>query len=47
MVRAQTKCSVEEAFVLLHERATMSAGTMEQIIDAVIEGKVSFGPDAR
>ncbi|HTL87654.1 MAG TPA: hypothetical protein VL856_20895 [Acidimicrobiia bacterium] len=46
IVRRQAVCSVEEAFVLLHERATVSGVTMEQVIDAVIDGEVRFDPDA-
>jgi hypothetical protein len=46
-VRSQTGCTLEEAFVLMHERATMSNVTMEDIIDAVIEGEVTFDVDSR
>ena len=42
MVRDQAECSIEEAFVLMHERATMSGVTMEEIIDAVVDGSVRF-----
>jgi hypothetical protein len=42
MVRDQADCSIEEAFVLMHERATMSGVTMEEIIDAVVKGNVRF-----
>ena len=42
VVRDQADCSIEEAFVLLHERATMSGVTMEEIIGAVVKGSVRF-----
>ena len=42
MVREQAECSIEEAFVLMHERATMSGETMEETIDAVVDGSVRF-----
>ena len=45
MVRVQADCSVEEAFVMMHERATMSAVTMEEIIDAVVDGSIRFDRD--
>lgn len=45
-VRAQAECTLEEAFVLMHERATMSAVPMEEIIHAVIEGRVTFDLDS-
>ena len=41
-VRVQGDCTVEEAFVMMHERATMSAVTMEEIIDAVVDGNIRF-----
>jgi len=43
MIRDQADCTMEEAFVLMHERATMSAMTMEEIIDAVVEGSIRCG----
>jgi hypothetical protein len=46
MVRLQADCTVEEAFVLIHERATMSAATMEEVIDAVVEGTITFDLEA-
>lgn len=42
-VRDQADCSIDEAFVLMHERATMSGATMEEIIDAVVNGGLRFG----
>ena len=42
MVCVQAECSVDEAFVMMHERATMSAVTMEEIIDAVVDGSIRF-----
>jgi hypothetical protein len=46
MVRVQAGCSDEDAFVLMHERATMSAVTMEEIIDAVVDGSIRFDRDS-
>jgi hypothetical protein len=42
IVRAQAGGTTEEAFVLMHERATMSHTTMEQVIDAVVDGSIRF-----
>ncbi len=42
MVRVQADCTIEKAFVLLHERATMARLTMEEIVDAVLEGLIRF-----
>jgi AmiR/NasT family two-component response regulator len=42
MVRAQADCTTEEAFVLMHERATMSRTSMEQVIAAVVDGSIHF-----
>ncbi len=43
LVRAQADCTLEEAFVLMHERATMSGTTMEKIIASVLDGSIRFG----
>jgi AmiR/NasT family two-component response regulator len=45
LVRSQAECSTEEAFVLMHEEATMSTATMEEIIDAVVDGSIRFDGD--
>lgn len=42
MVREQAECTIEESFILMHERATMSGVTMEEIIDAVVDGSIRF-----
>jgi hypothetical protein len=42
MVREQAECTIEESFVLMHERATMSGVTMEEIIEAVVDGSIRF-----
>jgi len=44
MVRAHVACTVEEAFVLMHEPATMSGVTMKDIIDAVVQGVSASTP---
>ena len=44
LVRSQADCTMEEAFVLMHERATMSRLGMEQVVDAVIDGSIRFDP---
>jgi AmiR/NasT family two-component response regulator len=43
IVRLQTACTMEEAFVLMHERAQMSGVTMEDIVDAVLDHSIHFG----
>ena len=42
-IREQADCTMEEAFVLMHERATMSGMTMEEIMDSVVAGRIRFG----
>lgn len=43
LVRVQAGCTVEEAFVLMHERATMSGTTMQKIIASVLDESIRFG----
>jgi hypothetical protein len=42
IVRLHADCSTEQAFAVMHERATMSGLTMEEIIDAVVDGTIRF-----
>jgi hypothetical protein len=42
LVRAQADCTTEAAFVIMHERATMSRMPMEEVIDAVVDGSIRF-----
>jgi hypothetical protein len=42
IVRDQANCSLEEAFVLMHERATVTGSSMQQVIDAVVDGNICF-----
>jgi AmiR/NasT family two-component response regulator len=44
LVRAQADCTMEEAFVLMHERATMSRIAMEHVVDGLIDGSIRFDP---
>jgi hypothetical protein len=43
MVRAQADCTMEEAFVLMHERAQISGVSQEDIVDAVLDHSIQFG----
>ncbi len=43
MVGAQAGCTMEEAFVLMHERAQISGVTMEDIVNAVLDHSIQFG----
>ncbi len=43
MVRAQAGCTMEEAFVLMHERGQISGVPMEAIVDAVLDHSIQFG----
>jgi AmiR/NasT family two-component response regulator len=43
IVRAQADCTMEEAFVLMHERAQISGVTMEDIVVAVLDHSIQFG----
>ena len=45
MVCVQAECSIDEAFVAMHERASLSGVTMEEIIDAVVDGSIGFDRD--
>ena len=43
MVAAQADCTIEEAFVLMRERAERSDATMQEIIAGVMEHSITFG----
>jgi hypothetical protein len=43
MVSVQAECSVDEAVVLMEERALVSGQTREAIARAVVERRIRFG----
>ena len=42
MVAVQADCTIEEAFVLINERATMTDATLEEIIAGVLDRRIRF-----
>ena len=46
MVSVQARCSLEEALVLLQDRAVVTGETLSEIADATVEREISFGPAA-
>ncbi len=43
VIMEQASCTMEEAFVLMHERATMSGSSMEDVMSGVADGSIRFG----
>jgi len=43
MVSVQAACSMEDAMVLMHDRATVQGQTLEEIAAAVIDRSIRFG----
>jgi len=42
MVAAEADCTIEEAFVLMRDRATESATTMDELVAGVLERSIRF-----
>jgi ANTAR domain len=45
MVSVQAQCSVDEALVMLKERAQVSGQTLAEVAAATVERRIRFGPD--
>ncbi len=43
MVSAQAQCSVDEAMIMISDRATVTGLTLDEIADAVIDRTIRFG----
>ena len=43
MVSVQAECTVDEAFVLMQERASVQDLTFDEVAEAVVEGLIRFG----
>ena len=44
MVSVQTECTLNEALVIMQERAVIHHQTLADIADAVLEHRIRFGP---
>ena len=45
-VSIQADCDLEQAYVLISDRAQITHVSLEAIADAVLDGSIRFGPDA-
>ena len=43
MVSEQADCTMDEAFVMLMEQASVQRQTLTEIVDAVLQGRIRFG----
>jgi hypothetical protein len=46
MVSLQADCELEQAYVLMSDRALVSGRSLDSIAHSVIEHSIRFGPDA-
>jgi len=45
MVSIQADCELEEAYVMMSDRASVSHLSLDEIAVAVIDGSIRFGPN--
>ena len=43
MVSVQAECSVDDALVLMRDRATVQGQTLDEIAEAVLDRRIRFG----
>jgi len=46
MVSVQAECDLQDAFVMLQERAESTAKNVEEIAEAVVDRRMRFAPRA-